>query len=671
MAIKASTLGGSSGAASNDFTLNLGTSGYTKSTLSTTFPAGSYVVTSANLDSSLDVYLLAEDGSIAGVTNAGSTSFTITASKAFNAIVVYGGTNSEALSFVFKYVFNTSVNSTTDFVAVGPRITAVTPSSVPNQNDTLSITGQNFATDVGITFTGSDNVARNAKSIVRGSETSLTVTRPDTLPITHNPYTITATNPGITSPTSSNVNKSINSVSAGAAPVWVTSSGNLSTPYKPGFAFSQSVSATDADGGSSIVYTIASGSLPTGLTLSSAGLISGTSSVTGNTTFSVRATDSGNNFVDRSFTLVQQLVPDAPTNITVAKGGLGAIAVSFTAPAYIGSSSITGYRVTASGGGGTQTGASSPITRSGLTQGASYTFTVAATNTSGYGAESVASASISAPGQFSQTFNTSGTWSNPGVTSVEVLSVAGGGGGGNANAAGSSSAMAGGGGAGGLVYHASLPISANTPNYSVTVGNGGGASSSGSQSVFANITAFGGGGGAGFNGNLNTTNDAQAGGSGGGPLGGWGGNSNGRTRPAANIGSGPSGSVLLGNQSFGGGANNTWSGGGGGAGTLGGATNYGSPYGPVTYFGSSYAAGGAAGSPYGDYGITPGGRGGYAGDTRNDAGPRVPGRATGGTNGTGSGGGGETSMNNVQDSAGTNRSGGAGGNGVVIVRWTF
>jgi large repetitive protein len=669
MVIKSSELGGSSGSASNDFTLNLGTSGYTKSTLSTTFPIGSYVVTSANLDSSLDIYLLAEDGSVAGAANAGSTSFTITASKAFNAIVVYGGTNSEALSFVFKYVFNTSANSTTD-LSIGPRITAVSPSSVPNQGDTLSITGQNFATDVEITFTGSDAVARSAKSIVRGSSTSLTVTRPDNLPITFNPYTITATNPGTTSPTSSNANKSINSVSAGAAPVWVTSSGNLSTPYKPGFAFSQSVSATDSDGGSSIVYTIASGSLPTGLTLSSAGLISGTSSVTGNTTFSVRATDSGNNFVDRSFTLVQQLVPDAPTNITVAKGGLGAIAVSFTAPAYTGSSAISGYRVTASSGGGTQTGSSSPITRSGLTQGASYTFTVAATNSTGYGAESTASSSIGAPGQFSQTFNASGTWSNPGVTSVEVLSVGGGGGGGNANTGGSSSGMAGGGGAGGLVYHASLPISANTANYSVTVGNGGGASSSGSQSVFANITSYGGGGGAGFNGGLNTTNDAQAGGSGGGPLGGWGGNNNAKTRPAANIGLGPSGSVLLGNQSFGGGSN-TWSGGGGGAGSLGGGTNYGSPYGPVTYFGSSYAAGGAAGSPYGDYGITPGGRGGYAGDTRADAGPRIAGRATGGANGTGSGGGGETSMNTVQDGFGTNRSGTAGGNGVVIVRWTF
>jgi hypothetical protein len=204
--------GGSSGAASNDFTLNLGTSGFTKATLSTSFPSGSYVVTSTNLDSTLDVYLLSSDGTIAGVANAGATSFTISPTKEFNTVVVYGGTSNEALSFVFKYVFNTSTSSTTDFTAVGPRIISITPSSLPNQGDTVAITGQNFATDVTITFTGTDSVVRDAKSIVRGSSTSLTVTRPDDMPVSANPYTITATNPGITSPTSSNAHKSINSI---------------------------------------------------------------------------------------------------------------------------------------------------------------------------------------------------------------------------------------------------------------------------------------------------------------------------------------------------------------------------------------------------------------------------------------------------------------------------
>jgi hypothetical protein len=657
MVLKRSTLSGGSGAASNDFTLNLGTSGYTKATLTSTFPVGSYVVTSANLDSSMDVYLIAEDGTIAGVTNAGSTSFTVVASKAFNAIVVYGGTNSESLSFVFKNVFSTSVNSTTDFV-VAPRITAVTPSSIPNQGDTLAITGQNFATDVEITFTGSDSVARNAKSIVRGSSTSLTVTRPDTLPITFNPYTITATNPGTTAPTSSNAHKSINSVSAGAAPVWVTSSGSLSTPYKPGFAFSQSVSATDADGGSSVTYSIASGSLPTGLTLSSAGLISGTSSVTGNTTFSVRATDSGNNYVDRSFTLTQQALPDAPTNITVSKGGLGAIAVSFTAPAYVGSSSITGYRVTASGGGGTQTGSSSPITKTGLTQGSSYTFTVAATNSSGYGAESSTSSSIGAPAQFSQTFTSSGTWTNPGVSSVEVLVIAGGGSGGNALRS-SGWSQGGGGGAGGVVYNSSLSVSPTT-NYSVTVGNGGGAGqNNGQNSVFHTITAIGGGHGGGINGS-NTSYSPGSGGSGGGGYGSF--SWSGTVSGSQTGGAGTSGQGVAGVTGGG------WPGGGGALGSLSGASSYGGPYGPVTYFGNSYAAGGAGGSAYGDYGISPGGGGGYAGDTR--APVRLPTRATAGTANTGSGGGGEQSATNVQGGF-VAQSGAAGGSGIVIVRYTF
>jgi hypothetical protein len=86
--------------------------------------------------------------------------------------------------------------------------------------------------------------------------------------------------------------------------------------------------------------------------------------------------------------------PGAPT-IGTATGGNAAASVAFTAPVDTGiPAGITGYRVTSSPGAITATGASSPISVTGLTNGTSYTFTAAAQNATGYGPESAASNSV-------------------------------------------------------------------------------------------------------------------------------------------------------------------------------------------------------------------------------------------------------------------------------------
>lgn len=87
-------------------------------------------------------------------------------------------------------------------------------------------------------------------------------------------------------------------------------------------------------------------------------------------------------------------VPGAPT-IGTATAGNATASVTFTAPSSDGGSAITGYTVTSSPGSLTGTGASSPITVSGLTNGTSYTFTVRATNAIGTGPASAASNSVS------------------------------------------------------------------------------------------------------------------------------------------------------------------------------------------------------------------------------------------------------------------------------------
>jgi hypothetical protein len=287
----------SSGATATDFTVNVGSSGSTNVTLSTTFPAGSYICTSSLSDTTLDIYFLSSDGAIVGYANSTTATTTITASDSFNRVVLYGGANNDTLEFQFKYVFAPSA-VTTNFGAPA-RLISRSVATLPNLNDTVVLTGENFASDVVVKFIGTDLVERAPKTVVRDSSTQLTVTRPDDFPTTINPYSIKVTNPGITNlPTTTNQHIIANTISSGASPVWVTGS-QLSTAYY-NTAFSQQLSATDSDGGSSITYSIISGSFPTGISMNSSGLISGTSTSTsgGGKVLTIRATDSGGNYLD-------------------------------------------------------------------------------------------------------------------------------------------------------------------------------------------------------------------------------------------------------------------------------------------------------------------------------------------------------------------------------------
>ena len=90
------------------------------------------------------------------------------------------------------------------------------------------------------------------------------------------------------------------------------------------------------------------------------------------------------------------LVPDAPT-IGTATGGIASASVTFTAPSNVGGGAITGYSVvaikTSDGSTSVTTGASSPISVTGLTATA-YTFKVFATNAYGPSPLSAASNSV-------------------------------------------------------------------------------------------------------------------------------------------------------------------------------------------------------------------------------------------------------------------------------------
>jgi hypothetical protein len=131
--------------------------------------------------------------------------------------------------------------------------------------------------------------------------------------------------------------------------------------------------------------------------------------------------------VSRTFT-VNAIVPGAPTIGTATAGDTEAT-VTFTAPVSTGGAAIiaSGYTVTASPGGATATGSSSPVTVTGLTNGLAYTFTVTATNSAGEGAASAASNSVTPAAPQTITFNNPGTQNFGTTPTLTATSSAGGG----------------------------------------------------------------------------------------------------------------------------------------------------------------------------------------------------------------------------------------------------
>jgi len=166
-------------------------------------------------------------------------------------------------------------------------------------------------------------------------------------------------------------------------------------------------------------------------------------------------------------------VPDAPTIGTATRGNAQAT-VTFSAPAYTGyPSTISTYQAVSTPGCFTASGASSPLTVTGLTNGTSYTFKVRAANLTGYSELSSASNSVTPSEPTCVAYTTPGTytWVAPScVTSVAVVAVGGGGGG--AGGVGCSNYGGAGGGGGGLGYRNAQSVTSGN-SYTVVVGAAG------------------------------------------------------------------------------------------------------------------------------------------------------------------------------------------------------
>jgi len=185
-------------------------------------------------------------------------------------------------------------------------------------------------------------------------------------------------------------------------------------------------------------------------------------------------------------------VPDAPIIGSASKNSINTD-VSFTSTNSGGIA--TSYTITSYPGSVTATGATSPITVSGLTSGTAYTFTVKGTNSTGTGPESSQSASYTVPNDpvwiaTPIIFNTSGNYTaSANVDQIAVIAM----GGGYPGASGNSgyyvggnvdqdfAGSAGAGGTAGSAYSGFSGTSIGGQSFNISIGgSGGGASSVGS-----------------------------------------------------------------------------------------------------------------------------------------------------------------------------------------------
>lgn len=118
------------------------------------------------------------------------------------------------------------------------------------------------------------------------------------------------------------VDKAISMI-ANANPVWSTAGNGLPANFVAPSTYSFQLVANTGTQGGALTYSLLSGELPGGLTLSSAGLISGSTTETAETTdtFTVRVQDANGAFSDRTFTLNTSLKITATGGTKTTSGG--------------------------------------------------------------------------------------------------------------------------------------------------------------------------------------------------------------------------------------------------------------------------------------------------------------------------------------------------------------
>jgi len=182
-----------------------------------------------------------------------------------------------------------------------PVITSVSPTTYTGvSGSTFTINGSNFTSDVLVSFITNSGTTYAAATTTYVSSVLLTATTAQTFTVANEPLDVRVVQ-------SSGSYTLTDAIDCGGVPSWNTASGSLGLIYDSSRQYATfTVSATDPEG-TSVSYSLASGSLPTNMSLnSSTGVISGTTStVVSDTTYSftVRASDTAGNYTDRNFSI--------------------------------------------------------------------------------------------------------------------------------------------------------------------------------------------------------------------------------------------------------------------------------------------------------------------------------------------------------------------------------
>jgi hypothetical protein len=241
-----------------------------------------------------------------------------------------------------------------------PTITGVSPASPVDDGSTvteITISGSNLQSGGTLTIIGNDTTSYNVASFTRVSSSSITFNYTSALAAAgvNTPYDIKYENPSGLAATLED------GFTPNTGPVWVSpAAGSSLGSINQGANASTltQISVTDTSGGT-LVYSIISGALPDGATISSStGAISGVTTSSGTFTFKIQVTD-GTTVIDRQFTATVLNPYVSATGGTVAESGDykihtftgdGCFVVS-SAGSPSGSTSVD-YLVVAGGGGG-------------------------------------------------------------------------------------------------------------------------------------------------------------------------------------------------------------------------------------------------------------------------------------------------------------------------------
>ena len=389
-----------------------------------------------------------------------------------------------------------------------PSVVSVSPTYYNGEQGTsFTITGENFTAGSTVYFVSTTGTEYAAVTTFVNA-TTLTAITPQDFTVAQEPL-------GIKVVQSSGSALRLGLIDCGNTPAWTTAAGSLGTFSDSYRIINITVVATDADAGATLSYTIYSGSLPSGVTLSTAGVISGTAAaVATNTTynFTIRVTDNAGNTNDRAFSITI----NAPIVTVYSYTGSNQ---TFTVPS--GVTRVTFKLWGAGGSGSSAAGGSGGFTQATVATTASTVFTLLVGQGS-YVRDGGTNFGGGAHGQYDggNGGGDGGGRSAVLLSTTEILTAGGGGGGGYVNGLG--------GGQGGGLIGASVTSpggSGGTQSAGGAGGSGtGGTATSGSKSTGGTSTGgwAGGGGGGGYyggGGGAGTDNNHCGGGGGSGWVG--------------------------------------------------------------------------------------------------------------------------------------------------------